>query len=83
LVNGSLSSNVTIQDDYTIYPAPCKQWMLCVLQKFVPEEKDARTEALVVNRRRSLDYDIQASDWDEGQKQLEKCLHRKAKRSQK
>ena len=40
--------------------------MLCVLQKFVPEEKDARTEALVVNRRRSLDYDIQASDWDEG-----------------
>ena len=57
--------------------------MLCVLQKFVPEEKDARTEALVVNRRRSLDYDIQASDWDEGQKQLEKCLHRKAKRSQK
>ena len=56
------------------YPAPCEQWMLSVLQKFVPEG-GIRTEALVMNRRRSLGYDIQASDWDEEQKELEKCLH--------
>ncbi|OXV05670.1 hypothetical protein Egran_06562 [Elaphomyces granulatus] len=67
----------TAYDDYTIqsYPAPSKQWILHVLRKFRFEKLDDHTEALVVNRRRSLQYDIQASDWEDGRKQLLQCLH--------
>jgi len=59
------------------YPAS-KQWMQVVVQKF-DIEKGNHTEVVVVNRRRSLQYDIQVSDWDKGKKQLQKCLRRFAK----
>jgi hypothetical protein len=53
--------------------------MQVVLQKYDVEKQKDRTELVVVNRRRSLQYDIRASDWDEGQKQLQECLRRFAK----
>ena len=60
------------------YPAS-KQWMQVVVQKFDIEKRKNHTEVVVVNRRRSLQYDIQVSDWDKGKKQLQKCLRRFAK----
>ena len=50
-----------------------------VLEKYDVEKDKDRIELVVANRRRSLQYDIQASDWDEGQKQLQKCLRHFAK----
>jgi hypothetical protein len=50
--------------------------MQVVLQKYDVKQRKNRTEAVVMNRRRSL---IQASDWDEGQKELQECLRRFAK----
>jgi hypothetical protein len=47
--------------------------MQVVLEKY-DVDKDNRIKLVVANHRRSLQYDIQASDWDEGQKQLQKCL---------
>ena len=70
-------STFTAYDDYTIqsYPAPSKQWILHTLRNFRFENLDDHTEALVVNRRRSLQYDIQASDLEKGRRQLLHCLH--------
>jgi hypothetical protein len=60
---------------YTIlsYPTSSKEWILHVLRRFDIEKQGDCTEALVVNRR-FFHRDVQASDWDDGQKQLQKCL---------
>jgi hypothetical protein len=47
-----------------------------VLQKFDVEKQFDRTEALVVNRRRPFQHDIQTPGLDEGQTQLQEYLRR-------
>ena len=67
---------------YTIlsYPTSSKEWILHVLRRFDIEKQSNCTEALVVNRH-FFHRDVQASDWDEGQKELQKCLRRYTKSS--
>jgi hypothetical protein len=75
-----LNYNFTPDFGFTIRNyAASKQSMQVVLEKYDVEKDKDRIELVVANRRRSLQYDIQASDWDEGQKQLQKCLRHFAK----